>query len=444
MVDTLQRNSAVRAAIAIGCTACALAVALCFFFYPGVTLVKLAHDPGIHRDGRPAEFHESFLRTARRYRTWAEEYLGSRRAESTSAGDIAGTEWPLFGTVFFLASADELLQQGKLVRDDDLMAALHVGARVVTDPSTATWVSKKWGEDYATRENVFYRMLVLLGLSSFERATHDSRHHPTLEQQARLLAAELMAAPHHLADDYPGECYSNDVLWAAVAIKRVLGAEAEPLTRALISVLDGKVRTRHGVPAFRVDADTGEIYEGSRGSGNSGILCLAGELDAVVAQRWYTSYVEHHWQDGFVSGFRESPFGEPDVMDVDSGPVWFGMGSVASLFGIGAARANGRLDHASILTQQVFAASWPTPFGLLLPGVMGWMAADGWCFGELALSFAATRPTYVAVTRYPDGSVPRLVWVMTGFYFGVGTLLLVREWVFWRRRFVRQRSSTPR
>lgn len=417
-------------------TAGAVVVALCFFFYPGVMLVKLAHDPGIQRDGQPADFHLGFQRTAQRFRAWAEDYLESRRAESTLAADVAGTEWPLFGTVFFLLSAEELIKQGKIQRNEELMSAMSLALKVVMDPSTATWVRQKWGDNYKNQGNVFYRMLVLHGLTSYERATLDQRYRAVQEDQARRLADELMAAPHKLADDYPGECYPTDVLWAVAAIQRALGEAAAPLVADIMRVLDTRFRTKHGVPAFSVDSKSGEIYQGSRGSGNSGILCLAGELDPELAQGWYDSYAKHHWKDGVLSGFREVPLGDPAVMDVDSGPVVLGIGSVASLFGIGAARANGRFDHASKLTQQVLAVSWPTPFGLLVPGAMGWLAADGWCFGELALSFAMTRPTYAAVTRPHDGAVPELVWVMCAFYFGVGGLILARELVFWRKRWV--------
>jgi hypothetical protein len=415
----------------------AVAVAVCFFLCPGVMLVDLAYDSGIVRDGQPTEFPKWFRQTAQRYRGWSEDYLASRRAASVSVSDVAGTEWPLFGTVFFLASAEELLKQGKLERDEDLMFAMDSAVRVVLDPSTANWVRAKWGEDYASEGNVFYRMLVLHGLTSFERVTLDTRYHSFQQEQAKMLASELAAAKYHLADDYPGECYPTDVLWAVAAIKRALGDEALPLVKDLMSVLDHKVKTVHGMPAFSVNSKTGEIYEGSRGSGNSGILSFAGELDAEVAQRWYASYVEHHWVDGVVSGFREVPSGQPNVVDVDSGPVILGMGSVASLFGIGAARANGRFDHAATLSWEVLALSWPTPFGLLLPGAMGWLAADGWCFGELALSFAMTRPTYATETRTHDGTVPPLIWLMTAFYFGVGALILVREAKFWRTRLAR-------
>ncbi len=416
-------------------TAAALFVAVSFFLYPGFKLVALVRDPGVSTTGRPSEFPESFRATARRYLHWANGYLESRRSVSVSPSDVAATEWPLFGTVFFLTSAEELVKDGSIQVDDELRTAVNRAADVAINPASATWVRRKWGENYLQQENVFYRMLLIMGLSSFETLTGDTRHHAQKEQQARLLSRELLAAEYHLADDYPGECYPNDVLWAVVAAQRALGRGCcNQLVDGLMTTLDGKLLTTWGLPAFSVNARTAEVYQTARGSGNSGILSLAGELNPEIAQRWYQSYVEHYWVDGFIKGFRETPEGAPAVVDVDSGPVAFGIGSVASAFGIGAARANGRFDQAAVLNMEVFAASWPTPFGLLVPGTMGYFAADGWCFGELAIAFALTRPTYASATTLHDGSVPPLVWVLLIFYLGGGTLIVMREFHWWRRR----------
>lgn len=438
MVSTSKRIGKAYGLAAVLGTACAVFVAVCCFFYPGVKLAALAMDAGIHRDGQPSDFPSRFRGTARDYRKWADRYLASRRAEQVHQNDVAGTEWPLFGTVFFLAAAEELIAAGQLTRDGETMAALDVAAEVVLAPSTAAWVRVKWGDDYQSKGNVFFRMLVIHGLTSFERASGDTRYHAIAQAQAQSLSAELMAARYHLADDYPGECYPTDVLWAVAAIQRVLGDEAAPLVRAFMAALDGPLRTRYRLPAFEVNSETGEIRQGPRGSGNSGMLSFAGELDPAIARRWYEAYSTHHWVDGFVRGFREVPRGASDVMDVDSGPVIMGMGSVASLFGIGAARANGRFDHAAALSLQVLSVSWPTPFGLLLPGAMGWLAADGWCFGELALSFAMTRPTYGSAIVPHDGSVPPLTWLMILFYLGTGSLILVREARYWQARLARE------
>ena len=114
-------------------------------------------------------------------------------------------------------------------------------------------------------------------------------------------------------------------------------------------------------------------------------------------------------------------------MDVDSGPVIWEWGSVASAFGIGAAKSVGRLDHAVPLTLEAVACSWPTPFGLLVPGAMGAAAVDSWSLGEVALLFSMTRPTYVGDVQPFVGPIPYLVWALLAFYGGIGGLWILRE-----------------
>jgi hypothetical protein len=137
--------------------------------------------------------------------------------------------------------------------------ALQLAAQVVAHPATSTWVRVKWGSSYLERENVFYRMLLIMGLSSYESLTGDKRYAPTLSKQADSLTKELLAAPLHLADDYPEECYPTDVLWAAAALKRAakLGygsrEEVDRLVSGLLAVLNGPALASQGLPAFQVE-----------------------------------------------------------------------------------------------------------------------------------------------------------------------------------------------
>lgn len=41
---------------------------------------------------------------------------------------------------------------------------------------------------------------------------------------------------------------------------------------------------------------------------------------------------------------------------------------------------------------EAIAAAWPTHFGLLVPGLMGWAAVGSSSLGETAFLFAMTRP----------------------------------------------------
>jgi hypothetical protein len=364
----------------------------------------------------------SFERTAARYGSWATQYLENETAASVDSKDVALTEWPMFGSVFFLVAADELSRSHRIVIEGTTREALQLAARVVAHPATSTWVQVKWGSSYLERENVFYRMLLILGLGSYESLTGDKRYAVTLGKQTESLTRELLAAPLHLADDYPEECYPNDVLWAVAALKRasMLGygsrQDVDRLATGVLTVLEGPARASQGLPAFQVDARTGEPLQPARGSANSGLLSMAAELDAGVASRWFERYAAQYWQEGWVSGFREVPVGVGGYEDVDSGPVVFGLGSVATGFGIGAARSVGRFDHAVPLAMETVPASWPTPFGLLLPGALGWAAADGWCFGELALLFSMTRPNASGKVVPYQGGVPPMVWLSLGIF----------------------------
>jgi hypothetical protein len=428
------RRHAFRAAV----TALALGFAICCCFYPAMATVRVAFDPEVRRSGQPSALPEQFERTALRYDRWATAYLASGRAAGVHPDDVAATEWPIFGSVFFVLTAEELIKSGKVARSPELDRALGRAAEVIASPTTASWVRRKWGEGYLLRENVFYRTLLILGLSSYEQIRGDPQYHTLSVGQAERLGSELARAPHHLGDDYPGECYSSDVLWAVAAVQRVRKREGKPedgLTRGLLEVLDGPVRTEQGLPAFRVDSRTARPMQPARGCGNSGLLPFAAELDPELAMRWYDAYVESYWVgEGLFRGFREMPHGATGYSDVDSGPVLFGIGTVASGLGIGAARSVGRYDHAAPLTMEAVAVAWPTPFGFLFPGILGSLAADGWCFGELALDFSMTRPN--STTRYVpySGPVPPVVWLLVGLYLLAGAAIVGWEARCWRKR----------
>ncbi len=131
------------------------------------------------------------------------------------------TEWPMFGAVFFLVTAEDLHARGKIdATQGTVREAVEKAAQIVASPVTATWVRTKWGNGYLEKENVFYRMLLILGLSSYERITGRTQYHALMSRQRVTLAEELGKAKLHLRDDYPNECYPADMLWAVAAIQR--------------------------------------------------------------------------------------------------------------------------------------------------------------------------------------------------------------------------------
>ncbi|MGJ8640452.1 MAG: hypothetical protein ACSHYA_13780 [Opitutaceae bacterium] len=369
-------------------------------------------------------------------------------AETVLHTEVAETEWPMFGSVFYLVTAQELIEQGAVdLNTGSIRDAVERSAEIVAAPETATWVRTKWGDDYLEKENLFYRMLLIMGLGAHQSITGEMTHEGLLAKQTEMLAAEIDAAPLHLVDDYPFECYPNDILWAVAAIQRsgsLRGEDYRRLVDRLMATFNGPKLAFDGLPAYQMESQRGFILQEPRGCGNSGILQFAAELDPEIAQSWYAAYEQNFWKDnGWLAGFTELPVGTQDtVVDVDSGPVAFEFGSVASALGIGAANTVERLDHSVPLTYEAVACSWPTPFGFMVPKLMGLVAVDSPSLGEVALLFSMTRPNKIGAVTPHDGNVPGIVWVMLAAYLGLGWMFVRLEVRGIRRALKRYRTRT--
>lgn len=425
-----------------------IVLSLMLFIYPAITISFLVVDSKLNQNGESRLVPWWFRSATPRFLSWANMYLETNYAQSLYHDDIPATEWPMFGAVFYLVTAEDLQARGEIdATEGTIREAVEKAAEIVASPVTATWVKTKWGDGYRERENVFYRMLLILGLSSYERITDDMQYRDLMSGQRTTLAAELAEAKLHLRDDYPSECYPADMLWAVAAIQRaarIEGAGHDALARDLIAAFDGPLKATEGLPAFQADSRTGCIIQGARGCGNSGILLFTSELDPVVAGRWYDSYEENFWKDtGWIAGFTEMPRdAKAAFMDVDSGPVLSGIGSVSSAFGIGAAKTVGRNDRAAPLTMESVACSWPTPFGFLVPGLMGRLAVQSWSLGEVALLFSMTRPNSASDTVPFEGHAPFIVWICLAAYTSVGVFFIWYEIRCTRRLIRRHRGVT--
>ena len=414
-------------------TAIAVALSLYFFLIPAGELVWDLRDPGL-RSGQAPRFAFRWHRAlSPKYERWARARVQSGEAAQLSTRDIAGTEWPLFGSVFYLWATEALQEAAQenpgLCRtppNQYARGAIEAAAALVADPGHAGWVKKHWGEDYLEHENLFYRMLLISALTSYQKLLADAKYEELLRRQVESLAKELDESPHGLLDDYPGQCYPVDIVPAIAAIRRadaVLGTDhSQFVARAIRGFQDDRLDRHTGLPAYVVDSRTGRAEDSARGVGLSFILTWAPQLWPQTAQDWYARYEQQFWQEGlFFAGFREFPkdidVGWLNMSDVDAGPIVAGYGVAASAFGVGAARAMGRMDHAHKLAAQALVASWPLPGGtLLVPRVLS-NVSDAPYLGEAATLFALTRRPVVQAQSGAKLRLPMIV------YLGVLALL---------------------
>ena len=374
-----------------------------------------------------------------RYATWARQRVADGRAATLSTTDISGTEWPLFGSVFYLWAIENLqagwdegdhsagLEPRVFARD-----AIIAASELVVDPKHAAWVQKHWGQEYLHRENVFYRMLVIAALTAREKLLHDGFRLDLLRDQVETLSAELDSSKSGLLDDYPGECYPGDVMAALMCIKRadaILGTDHSEFIKRALRGFSGNRLTRHQLPPYAANSDTGLPVAGSRGCGNSYMCLTAPELWPAEAQRWFALYDRFFWQERVTAaGFREYPTNLPHsewTMDVDAGPVIAGHGVAASAFGIGAARKNGRFDRAYPLTAEMLATAVELPNGVMVVPRLLSNLSDAPMLGEAALLFQLTVQPQPGFPVKTGGKVPPYVYIVliTMFLLGIWRIL---------------------
>lgn len=410
-------------------------LALCFFIYPAGRAIVELRDPALRQPGVPRVAWRLYENLSPRYAKWAKDRIAAGHAATLSTSDISGTEWPLFGSVFYLW-AIENLQQAWTAGDHTAPAEPKVFAReaiiaaseLVIDPKHASWVKDHWGTNYLHRENVFYRMLVVAALTSREKLLHDGAHLDMLRDQVRTFARELDSSKTGLLDDYPGECYPGDVMAAWMCLQRadaVLGTDHSEAIQRAIRGFTGPRATPRRLPPYAASSKSGLPSSDSRGCGNSYMCVTAPELWPVQAREWFEIYEKEFWQKRFTgAGFREFAKDVPHAdwyMDVDSGPVLAGHGIAASAFGIGACRKNGRFDLAYPLEAEMLAVSWELPNGTLaLPRLLS-NASDAPLLGEAAILWQLTIQPEKGFTVRSGGSIPIFVLLILVAIFLIGT-----------------------
>jgi hypothetical protein len=422
--------------------------ALYFFAVPGCIISCNLRDPAL-KDGKIPRISWKLHRAITpKYEKWARERIESGKADKLSIHNVSGTEWPLFGSVFYLWATSSLQEAwekdnslSKIAPKEYACDAIEAAKDLVIDPASASWVRRMWGDDYLYQENAFFRMLVIAALTEHHNLTGEKKHIPMLRDQVETLSKEIDESKYGLLDDYPGQCYPADVVAAIACIRRadgILGTDHSDFVARSIRGFEGDLADEYGLVPYMANMWVGRVGIPSRGCGNSYVCWFAPEIWPECAKEWYNSYEEHFWQEKWTaSGFREFPKELPGHnwgLGVDSGPILAGHGFAACAFGLGAARMNGRLDHAYPLAAEMLVTSWPLPHGTLaMPRVLSDLA-DAPYLGEAGILFNLTRTPPASAVLKTGGSIPVFVYIVLTLYFLQAALMIayaaksVRKW----------------
>ncbi|MFN2351072.1 MAG: hypothetical protein ABR497_03915, partial [Kiritimatiellia bacterium] len=445
-----------------------LILALCagyFFVVPGFMVMHNLADPRLHDARIPQVAWRLHRDLSPRYARWARARVASGIAAHLNLYDVPSTEWPMFGSVYYLWATEAL--QKAWERDSSLSreapavyarATIDAAVDLILDPLHHTWVKTHWGEDYLHRQNVFFRSMIIAACTSHENLIGDGAYLELLRDQVESLAAALDASPHGVLEDYPGECYPIDVLAAIACIRRadpLLGTDHSAFVNRALRAFSGENLDACGLPPYLMDVHTAAHLGPSRGTGNSYILIFAPELWPEMAAGWYARYEQHFWQKTWwAEGWREYSrmidrkfegyIPGRIAYDVDAGPIIAGFSPAANAFGLAAAVIHGRLDHAATLGSQIITASWPLPDGSLLGPQILSSRRHAPYLGEACILFFLSQTPHDTAPIVTGDHTPGSVIIGYVFYFGTGMVLLLLAGLgAWRWRRRKQLWSIP-
>ncbi len=265
-------------------------------------------------------------------------------------------------------------------------------------------------------------------------------------QRARLiddsaaLAAAFDAAPTPFLTAYPGQAWPCD---SAVAIASLRladtvtgGTRFAPTVERWVQRSRGLLDPATGLLPHYVDALTGALVDGPRGTSQAIIQRFLPEIDSGFAREQYRTFRDRFLDRPLALGpaIREYPHGADGPGDVDSGPLILGISLSTTVVALGAAQANGDASLAGALAG----------FGEFAGLPVGTLNTKRYAFGLVPIGDAFLAWSKSAIPAIADGPEPAL----SGWWrLPLLTVLLViglGPWIPAIRRSVRARRRAHR
>lgn len=227
------------------------------------------------------------------------------------------------------------------------------------------------------------------------KAASDTLHNALAKQQGRALKS------------LPTLTWSFDTIPCLLSLRLYDKQTGKPRSDPIISrhlkwLREHATDKATNLPFSRIDGKGGRKMEPPRGCELSWRVCLMAQLDAKYAKELYKDYVKSFWLDkGMVVGFAEWPRGRGGWQDVDSGPIVMGVGSTATVLGVGAAIATADAERKAPLCEQManmkplmktLIAMDPKNKKLTMGGLIDPDSAyhTGFLFGDACLFYSVT------------------------------------------------------
>jgi hypothetical protein len=249
-------------------------------------------------------------------------------------------------------------------------------------------------------------------------------------RQTEALAKAFDQSPTYQLEAYPGNCWTVDNVIAMTSLRlhdELYGTKYSKDINHWLDYIQTHLDPATGLIPHQINADTGEIIEGGRGSSQVLTLSFLPELDNNFAKLQYSRFRSLYTQTflDFIL-VREYQHGSEGFGDVDSGPLIGGLSPVASGVILGTAHANG--------DEEIFERTLQLSEVLGVPIKLG--DEKRFAFGQLVvgdefLVWGKTiTPWTTTMSIYEPSDYPRLTPYYEYWIFGIAFIISIALGLF--------------
>jgi hypothetical protein len=222
-------------------------------------------------------------------------------------------------------------------------------------------------EDLTLKYGVYYQGWKNLLLA--KKIELSLKHQPNKEEiavfEARCdeIAKGFQESNTPFLESYPNGKWPADnvIAMASLAIHdKILPEKYTDLKASWLAKVKNQLDHQTGLIAHEADSN----FKGARGSSASLMLCFLPEIDSVFAKEQFFKFRTHFLDTRLgLTAIREFPKGIAGNGDIDSGPVIWDVGGVASIVGIRVFAVNKDFENAIAIRNNIEGLTFATNFG---------------------------------------------------------------------------------
>jgi len=206
-----------------------------------------------------------------------------------------------------------------------------------------------------------YLLACKLGIE--QPAKRDLEEVVRFKTQCESITQALSAQESPFLTSYPAAAWPADMVMCMAALAahdKLFNPRYKPEIGKWLAKVKSRLDSQGLIP-HQVHHKTGAVVEEARGCSQSLMLCFLSDIDPEFGRDQYRRYralfLDHRFG---LPGIREYPSGSFGLGDIDSGPVFLQMGSVASIVGIRTLSING--DRSESIKLRCSLEPFAVPF----------------------------------------------------------------------------------